>query len=255
MQTVSSSPSTSLIYWNQNANKSNLSEANFNGNALVLKPFYFKVFSSIASALKDNHVTKFISLWQDTMSEAESELRPFISNAFLNHTADDAKMAERVVNKFRGNCGEIFAEKLFTSGLGADVCKVGSYVPVDPHHEEGVDATGVSNVSGLKIGIQVKNFSSGEVDIDVFRTAGDESDKLSHSLESVEQFKDFLRCPSQVILSFTDARKIIVQQYEKRVRFLGPSYIESRGLCGKQGNACGNWTFFQDIADEISILS
>ena len=215
---------------------------------------HMKVFAGVASALKSKHVNKLMPLWQDALSSAETELRELVTGAVINHSSNDGERANRVVNKFRGNCGEIFAEKFFKSGLGSDVCKPESYVPVDPNHEEGIDATAVSCVSNMKIGIQVKNFAKSKVGLETFRTAGDESDKLSHALENVEQFVDFLRCPSQVIFSFTEAEDVIVKDYEKRVRFLGPSYIESKGICGKKGDSCGNWTFFQDIVDEIDCL-
>jgi len=254
MKTISSS-STSLIYWKQTENKSNISITGFNGNELVLKPVYHDVFASIASELKSTKCTKLIPLWQKTMSEAEAKLRQLMANAILNHSSKDADSIDRVVFKFRGNCGEIFAEKLFTSGLAADVCKLGSYVPVDPHHEEGIDATGISPVSNMKIGIQVKNFSEkNKVKLEVFRTAGDESDKIVHSLENAEQVLAYLKCPGQIIFSFTNADKILVESYKNRVMFLGPDYIESKKLCGMPGSSCGNWTFFQDIADEINSI-
>lgn len=89
----------------------------------------------------------------------------------------------------------------------------------------------------------------------MFKTAGDESDKITHSLEDAEQVLAYLKCPGQVILSFTDADKILVESYKSRVMFLGSDYIESKHLCGMPGSSCGNWTFFQDIADEISKIS
>lgn len=123
-----------------------------------MKPFYHRVFASIASELKSARCAKLVPLWQKAMSEAEAEFRPLLNDAILNHSSKDAESIDKVIFKFRGNCGEIFAEKLFTE-MCSDICKPGTYVPVDPHHEEGVDAVAVSCLTGMKMGIQVKNFS------------------------------------------------------------------------------------------------
>lgn len=155
--------------------------------------------------------------------------------------------------KFQGNVGEIFAEKFFLSGYGCDICTPGSYRPVDPHNEEGVDAFGISPVSGLKIGIQIKNYLRTKVPLDVFRTAGDESDKLVRKIKA-EQFIDFLKCPHQYIFSFGDTSDAIRTDYESRIGFLGPGYIESKHICGR-GGSYGNFSFFKEIADEIESVS
>ena len=161
---------------------------------------------------------------------------------------------DKILVKFQGNVGEIFAEKFFLSGYGRDVCLPNSYQPVDPHHEEGVDAFGISPKSGLKIGIQVKNYLKSEVPLEVFRTAGDESDKLRCEL-TPEQFTSSLKCPLQYIFSFGEAAAGLKAEYEKRIGFLGPGYIESKRICGTRGDSCGDWTFFREIADEIESVS
>lgn len=260
MHTISS-PCFSLILWERNTNRSGIGISTLNGNHLFLKPFYLEVFQTIASKLKSHSYAKFIDkLWMPTINVVESKLKKTLKHIFWNLNKDKPSNfnkddIERVVSKFQGNLGEIFAEKFFTSGLGSDVCKPESYAPVDPCHEEGVDAISVSPISNLKLGIQVKNYSKdNKVGLETFRTAGDESDKYVHTL-TVDKFEDFLRCPCQCIFSFTEAVDILKEQYESRVKFLGPSYIEAKKLCGRAGDRCGNWTFFQDIADEIASFS
>lgn len=257
MQTISSSTS-SLILWERNTNRSGIGISTLGGNRLFLKPFFLEVFQTIASKLKTQSYTKFAAkVWMPTIDVVKAKLEDTLGDVVLGLDSKQSfqEDIERVVSKFQGNLGEIFAEKFFTSGLGSDTCKPETYSPVDPCHEEGVDASGISPISNLKIGIQVKNYSKdNKVGLEEFRTAGDESDKYVHSLNS-NQFEDFLRCPCQCIFSFTEAVSIIKEQYESRVKFLGPSYIESKGLCGRSGDKCGNWTFFQDIADEIGNLS
>lgn len=257
MQTISSS-TNSLILWERNTNRSGIGISTLGGDRLFLKPFFLEVFQTIASKLKTQSYTKFVDkVWMPTIYAVEAKLRYALRDVVMSLDPKQSfqEDIERVVYKFQGNLGEIFAEKFFTSGLGSDTCKPESYSPVDPCHEEGVDASGISPISNLKIGIQIKNYSKdNKVGLEEFRTAGDESDKYVHTLSS-SQFEDFLRCPCQCIFSFTEAISIVKEQYESRVKFLGPSYIESKGLCGRPGDKCGNWTFFQDIADEISNLS
>lgn len=271
MKTISSSPSTSLIYWNQNRNGTQLTDINFEDGALALKKFYFDVFNKIAQHLKNANFLNIIPLWHITLNDViDNNLRPLIRDAIFNHSSNDYKdITERIVNKFRGNCGEIFAEKFFSDNYDK-ICKNGSYMPVDPNNEKGTDAFAISKFSGREIGIQVKNYRADftdkykliqekKIDIDVFRTAGYEAFRLMHRLNNEldgEQLKDYMNYESYVIFSFTDVRnKSFIEDTKGSIKFIGPNDIRSVMNIGSFKSSSGNWRFFKDIADEINCLN
>lgn len=241
LKTVSSADS--LVLWKQNANRSNVDETQFKSGADALKEDYLAFFRGLETALQKGPVVSFVKLWKTSVDKACRGVFRKVSE-----TGCGEERAKDVRDKFRGNLAEIFAEKILSEGL--TFFKPGTYDTVDPHHEEGVDAVAVSAVSGLKVGIQVKNYATEAPAIGVFRTAGDESDKYLHTLD-IEQIKLFLTHPNQYILSFTEAEPVPVESYRGRVEFLGPKWIDSLGLQGRRGEKTGRWLLFKEIADEI----
>ena len=235
MRTISSDPAISLLFWSQNSNRSNVFEDHLGGDKLFLKSNYASLFRTLETELKSKRLSRFIPAWKSALiSEIENVGKRLVARV-PNIKQEDL---DKILVKFQGNAGEIFAEKFFLSGYGRDVCLPNSYQPVNP----------------LKIGIQVKNYQKSEVSQDVFRTAGDESDKLRCEL-TPEQFASSLKCPLQYIFSFGEAAAGLKAEYEKRIGFLGPGYIESKCICGARGDLCGDWTFFMEIADEIESVS
>lgn len=251
MRTISSDPATSLLFWSQNSNRSNVFEDRLGGDRLFLKSNYASLFRTLETEFKSKRLSRFIPTWKSALIFEMENVRKRLVGRVPNIEREDL---DKILVKFQGNVGEIFAEKFFLSGYGRDVCLPNSYQSVDPHHEEGVDAFGISPKSGLKIGIQVKNYLKSEVSQEVFRTAGDESDKLRCEL-TPEQFPDSLKCPLQYIFSFGEAAAGLKAENEKRIGFLGPGYIESKHICGTRGDSCGDWMFFGEIADEIESVS
>lgn len=246
LKTVSSADS--LITFDRTVNRpNNVSLTQFGGDVLAFKEDYLNFFRSLENGLSAGTVVSFVKLWKEKTNKACAAVFKKTRKAGCPD-----ENATRIENKFRGNVAEIFAERLFSEYPA--FFKTGTYVPVDPDHEEGVDAKAVSSISGLAVGIQIKNYDTGKPSIDVFRTAGDESDKYVHTLDA-EQFKSFLTHPNQYLLSFTEAEPVIVESYRGRVEFLGPKWVDSLGLQGHRAEKTGRWLFFKEIADEIAAFS
>ena len=162
--------------------------------------------------------------------------------------------AEKVVMKFRGNCGEILAEAFFSSGLASEYVDGSTYIPVDPSNERFVDADVKSATDGLPIGVQVKNYGNALVKSEIFNKAAAE-DIFRLRIDGMVRSEDvisYLSAPRQIIFSFTPAEKFLIENNSKVVLFLGPDFINKKKLHGDVSkNVPARWRMFEQIAKEI----
>lgn len=252
MKTISSSKS--LILFEQNRSKSNIHHINDSiGTRLLLKDNYFNVFNAIAEELKIQQYVPFVKLWHKVCDKECNAVRAKLRDLILNDYKDARSNIEKVVMKFRGNLGEIFAEAFFTNNLSQFV-DGSSYEPVDPTNERFIDATSTSTADGLPIGIQVKNYNAELVNKETFDKAAAEDCywlRVDKKIKS-EDVATYLSSPHQVIFSFTDTEDLFKKSHADVVIFLGPWYIDSVNL---QGNVKmkipARWKLFKKIADEI----
>lgn len=249
MRTISSS--NSLLIWKHNVNGSGITESCIGGDVLLLKTNYESLFRSIANLLKEKNRVSFVDMWQRECDRACSD----VTCAIASHGDFKTEDIDLVVNKFRGNCGEILVEMLAENGV-LDFIVPGSYVSVDPENEKFVDAEAIGQ-NGFPIGIQVKNYHRGNcVSSEVLTKAAAMSDLwLRHDRRiKDEDVLDFLKSPCQYVVSMTDVKSdLISERYLKSVVFLGPKWLDTKKIQGssKTGENA-KWRMFEKTADEMS---
>jgi len=250
MQTVSGQKS--LILFDQNRSDSNV--YSFDGVddiRLFIKPHYENLFVGLAEELKTKQYTSFVKLWHKLCDSECKALRDKLAAALPDKNKDGA---DRVTAKFRGNCGEIFAEAFFLNGLASEYVNGSTYRPVDPTNERFVDADVKSVIDGLPMGVQVKNYDSVLVKGEIFnKAAAEDMFRLRNdSLVQPEDFVAYLSSPRQIIFSFTPAEKFLIESNSKIVLFLGPDFIDRKKLHGDVSkNVPARWRMFELIAEEI----
>lgn len=239
------------------------SEHTLNGsNIFVIDDMFFKenyhnVFASIANLYQSEKIfSKFTETWNKVCIDECVTVRKKLIDVLKTRkpakplTADEKdaikKAIKRVIDKFRGNLGEIFAEAFFTEGFMAHICKTTVYDPVDPNNERYTDATSISARDGLPIGIQIKNYNKyAEIAVtarEAVRKARRILDKacVSYLRECTESVKSediirYMSQPRQIIFTFTElAHDLLMDEYSKYVIVFGPKDIDAKGL---QGNA------------------
>lgn len=258
MQTVTGP--NSLITAKQTLNRSNI----FVIDDMFFKENYHNVFASISNLYQSGKTfSKFTETWYtvcaDECKAVRNKLRDVLNSRKPTQplTTDEKDMIERVVVKFRGNLGEIFAEAFFTEGFMAHICKPTAYDPVDPNNERYTDATSISARDGLPIGIQIKNYNKFAESAVSAREIFDKAcvSYLRACTETVkpEDIIRYMSQPRQIVFTFTElANDLLMDEYNKYVIVFGPKDIDAKGL---QGNAkkklTPNWLFFKTIADKI----
>lgn len=250
MQTVSSLKS--LILFDQNRSDSNVfSLDGVDDVRLFCKPHYENLFSGLAEELKTKQYTSFVKLWHKLCDSECEALRGRLAAALPDKNRDGA---DRVTAKFRGNCGEIFAEAFFLNGLASEYVDGSTYRPVDPTNERFIDADVKSAADGLPMGVQVKNYASALVKGEIFNKAAAE-DMFRLRIDGIvrpEDFAAYLSTPRQIIFSFTSAEKFLIENNSRVVLFLGPDFIDRKKLHGDVSkNVPARWRMFEQIAEEI----
>ena len=252
MKTISSDKS--LVLFDQNRSSSNIHHINDGiGTKLLLKDNYFSVFNTLAEELKTKQYVSFVKLWHKVCDKECSVVRAKLRALILNDYEDAESDIDKVVMKFRGNLGEIFAEAFFTNNLSQFV-DGSSYEPVDPANERFIDATSVSTADGLPIGIQVKNYNVNLVGKEIFDKAAAEDCywlRVDKKIK-IDDVAAYLASPHQIIFSFTDAHELFKDSHADVVMFLGPQYIDNAKLQGSMKMKIpARWQLFKKIADEI----
>ena len=250
----------SLVLWKQNQNKTNIYVNGGNDMHLFLKGNYLNMFKTIKDKLADsaNCYTSFVKLWHKTCKDECDNVRNAVRSLIVHDYEDAQSDIEKVVMKFRGNVGEVFAEAFFSSNLMSDVCDGSTYDAVDPDNERFVDADVVSNSTGMKIGVQVKNYDTSLVSKETFDKALAEDMMRIRIDKAIPNSKmlQYLSFPHQMIFSFTDANDLFIETNANAVMFIGPKDIDSKNI---QGNAkkriAPNCRMFEKICDEISSLT
>lgn len=257
MQTVSH-PENSLILWRNTMNRSNVFGDGQTAMELLLAEDYLEVFENICEILKSSlRQVSFCKLWQKVVETECAVVRRKVIGVMSATKAkgpEAEESAQRIVDKFRGNLGEIFAEAYFKEGYALNVCDPKTYVPVDPKHERYVDADAKSR-DGLPVGIQVKNYAVSQVAIEVFqKSLAENMLRIIDGTVSADRLVEYLAYPRQFIFSLTAANGLALDDpaIKKVVSFIGPKDIDKAGIQGDQQHGTPpNWQMFQRIVDEI----
>ena len=235
-----------LVSWKRNENMSNIYVSAIGGDEMFLKPYYVAVFENCANFLKSKKVNSFVeNVWQPICDDACKSVHNAVSNACHNV---DISSIDRVVNKFRGNLGEMLVEMLAENGL-LDFIKPGTYDPVDPTSEEFFDATAKRN--GMLVGIQVKNYSKfNKVGLEVFLKAAAQSDLWLRR----DQLPNLdMTSPCQYIISTSEAENCLTERFNGSVVFLGPKWLDSKRITGStKTKESAKWMMFAEVADIVN---
>ena len=245
-----------LVAWKRNENTSNIYVSAIGGDEMFLKPYYVSVFKECANMLKNTKANSFVeNVWQPICDDACKSVHKAVSDACRSNGIDvDISSIERVVNKFRGNLGEILVEMLADNGL-LDFIKPGTYDPVDPTREEFFDATAKRN--GMLVGIQVKNYSKfNKVGLEVFLKAAAQSDLWLRRDEMCKsRLEEFTSSPCQYVISTSEASLGLEERFKGSVVFLGPKWLDSKRITGstKTGESA-KWMMFAEVAEAVNNL-
>ena len=215
-----------------------------------MKENYISVFEKLFELTSSTECkVKFLEMWHHFVNE---ECKTIYDK--LKKYSSDVRSIALVVDKFRGNLGEIFAEKIFTDfGYNFDIIPT-SYDTVDPVNEKFVDAVAKHPIDNLPIGIQIKNYHKDFLENTVSRDTFVKSMSMTthwvqdEQLIDFEQLSTFFKIPRQIIFSYTnvsDSR--LLSDYSKSVRFIGPKEITKLNLEQKP-------YIFQQIVSEISAI-
>ena len=238
-----------LVAWKRNENTSNIYVSAIGGDEMFLKPYYVSVFKECANMLKNTKANSFVeNVWQPICDDACKSVHKAVSDACRSNGIDvDISSIERVVNKFRGNLGEILVEMLADNGL-LDFIKPGTYDPVDPTREEFFDATAKRN--GMLVGIQVKNYSKfNKVGLEVFLKAAAQSD-LWMRRDKMPNLD--LTSPCQYIISTSEAESCLAERFNGSVVFLGPKWLDSKRITGSsKTKESAKWMMFAEVAEFV----
>ena len=235
-----------LVSWKRNENMSNIYVSAIGGDEMFLKPYYVSVFENCANLLKSKKVNSFVeNVWQPICDDACKSVHNAVSNACRSA---DISSIDRVVNKFRGNLGEMLVEMLAENGL-LDFIKPGTYDPVDPTREEFFDATAKRN--GMLVGIQVKNYSKfNKVGLEVFLKAAAQSD-LWMRRDKMPNLD--LTSPCQYIISTSEAESSLAERFNGSVVFLGPKWLDSKRITGStKTKESAKWMMFAEVAEAVN---
>ena len=238
-----------LVAWKRNENTSHIYVSAVGGDEMFLKPYYVSVFKECANTLKNTKANSFVeNVWQPICDDACKSVHKAVSDACRSNGIDvDISSIERVVNKFRGNLGEILVEMLAENGL-LDFIKPGTYDPVDPTREEFFDATAKRN--GMLVGIQVKNYSKfNKVGLEVFLKAAAQSD-LWMRRDKMPNLD--LTSPCQYIISTSEAESCLAERFNGSVVFLGPKWLDSKRITGSsKTKESAKWMMFAEVAEFV----
>ena len=238
-----------LVAWKRNENTSNIYVSAIGGDEMFLKPYYVSVFEECANTLKNTKENSFVeNVWKPICDDACKSVHKAVSDACRSNGIDvDISSIERVVNKFRGNLGEILVEMLADNGL-LDFIKPGTYDPVDPTREEFFDATAKRN--GMLVGIQVKNYSKfNKVSLEVFLKAAAQSD-LWMRRDKMPNLD--LTSPCQYIISTSEAESCLAERFNGSVVFLGPKWLDSKRITGSsKTKESAKWMMFAEVAEFV----
>lgn len=248
MKTISSDKN--LVVWKRNKNESNIELPVLGGDQYFLKPMYSHLFVACADILKTKKIASFVKTWQKLVDDECQNVKNSIRNATRDFKVSDSAL-DLVVNKFRGNAGEILVEMLAENGMLSNICKPGTYTPVDPDNERFIDAEGIRN--GMPVGIQIKNYNA-------FSFVKHETFIKSAAMDSIwirqekrpADLGEFISTPGQYIISLSETQDIFCEMYRNIVVFLGPKWFESLKIQGsiKTGESA-KWQMFRETAQLI----
>ena len=242
------SGNNSLLAIDKNLNRVN----NTAFNPRLPKDFFQKIYLTFFENLKtdvyqNNSIIDFCEHWytlnKNILTILSKKLKSNLNNPVIPGKPTDKNRIDKIVNKVRGNIGEIFVEGLikYPNGNMIDMC-THDYVGVDPNNEKYFDCTSIHADTKLPIHIQIKNFEK-NVKIDsndirmIFCKTGDTMSTVMLELRKLNKdiTNTYLEKPHQLIFSFTgDSSSVIlkdlIEEYKEKTVFFGPEQINKLNI-------------------------
>lgn len=166
METIESKDKNLTTFAHSGKRGTNLSDTP--ARNLALKDLYKDFFEGLVDWKFPLHEGKTIKNFCGEWVKFNRKFKDKFHEGFRGHVDSDEQCSD-CWKKFKGNCGEIFAEWFFRYG-DCSLIEQDTYTTVDPDNENFTDASADSSEDGFPVGIQVKNWSS-EVSFDVFKSA------------------------------------------------------------------------------------
>jgi len=165
METIDNSYKCLVTFAHTGKRGTNLSDTPIRNK--VLKSLYKEFFEKLVKwnfPLHNNKIKNFCGEWTKFNEKFHKHF-----NTVFRKQVDNDEQCNNCWLKFKGNCGEIFAEWYFRYG-DCSLIEQKTYTTVDPNNENFTDASAVSSEDDYPIGIQIKNWVN-EISFDVFKAA------------------------------------------------------------------------------------
>lgn len=230
METIDNSYKCLITFAHTGKRGTNLSDTPVRNN--TLKSLYKDFFTKLIEwdyPLHKNTIKNFCGEW----TKFNIDFQNYFSSVFRNLVDTD----EQCFNcwlKFKGNCGEIFAEWFFRYG-DSHLIEPETYSTIDPNNEDYSDAKAISSEDVYPIQIQIKNWVN-KIDSEVFEKAGFQMVITAENLKNQDKnfsYDDYYKTGNvrQIVFSTTnriwskafDIDKILEKGH---ILFLGPDEID-----------------------------
>lgn len=231
METIDNSYKSLITFAHTGKRGTNLSDTPIRNT--TLKRLYKEFFTELVNWKFPVHNNKFIKNFCGEWVKFNNKFKTTFENKFRKLVDTD----EQCFNcwlKFKGNCGEIFAEWYFRYG-DCSIIEQSTYTTVDPNNENFTDASAESSEDGYPIGIQIKNWIN-EISFDVFKAAGAQLSQTALQMKIQDPnfvIDSFMKPDScrQIVFSLTNRiwnKAMDVDGWLERglIKFIGPKEID-----------------------------
>lgn len=231
METIDNSYKSLITFAHTGKRGTNLSDTPIRNT--TLKRLYKEFFTELVNWKFPVHNNKFIKNFCGEWVKFNNKFKTTFENKFRKLVDTD----ERCFNcwlKFKGNCGEIFAEWYFRYG-DCSIIEQSTYTTVDPNNENFTDASAESSEDSYPIGIQIKNWVN-EISFDVFEKASAQITQTGMQMKIQDpnfDWNSFMKPDScrQIVFSMTNRiwnKAMDVNGWLKTglIEFIGPEQID-----------------------------
>lgn len=231
METIDSSYKSLITFAHSGKRGTNLDDTPIRNT--TLKKLYKEFFTQLVNWKFPVHNNKFIKNFCGEWVKFNNKFKTTFENKFRKLVDTDEQCFNCWI-KFKGNCGEIFAEWFFRYG-DCSMIEQSTYTTVDPNNENFTDASAESSEDSYPIGIQIKNWVN-EITFDVFKAAGAQITQTAMKMKIQDPNFDlnaFMKPDScrQIVFSITNRiwnKAMDVDGWLKTglIEFIGPEQID-----------------------------
>lgn len=231
METIDNSYKSLITFAHTGKRGTNLSDTPIRNT--TLKRLYKEFFTELVNWKFPVHNNKFIKNFCGEWVKFNNKFKTTFNKEFRK-LVDTDEQCYNCWLKFKGNCGEIFAEWYFRYG-DCSMIEQSTYTTVDPNNENFTDAIAESSEDSYPIGIQIKNWVN-EISFDVFKAASAQITQTAMKIKIQDPNFDlnvFMKPDScrQIVFSITERiwnKAMDVDGWLKTglIEFIGPEQID-----------------------------